>query len=54
MKAKGLFIAGIVLALVGAGALFHGHLFGESNSAIASVVGIIGIVFIATSKFRLL
>jgi hypothetical protein len=54
MRARVLFIAGLVLALVGAGALIHGHLFGESNSAIASVMGIIGIVFIATSKFRLL
>ena len=54
MKAKALFIAGLVMALIGAGALFHGHLFGKSNSAIASVMGIIGIVLIATSKFRLL
>ena len=54
MKARVLFIVGLVLALIGAGALFHGHLFGESNSAIASVMGIIGIVLIATSKFRLL
>lgn len=54
MKARALFITGLVLALIGAGALFHGHLFGENNSAIASVMGIIGIVLIATSKFRLL
>jgi hypothetical protein len=54
MKAKMMFITGLVLALVAAGALFHGHLFGESNSAVASVMGIIGVALIATSKFRLL
>jgi len=54
MKAKMMFITGLVLALVGAGALFHGHLFGVDNSAIASVMGIIGLALIATSRFRLL
>ena len=49
-----LFIAGICIALTGAGIMFHGNVFGESNSGIATVIGIIGIGVIATSNFRLL
>ena len=49
-----LFIAGICIALIGAGIMFHGNLFGESNSGIATIIGIIGIGLIATSNFRLL
>ena len=49
------FIAGICIALIGAGIMFHGNIFGERNSGIATVIGIIGIALIATSyKFRLL
>ena len=49
------FIAGICVALIGAGIMFHGNIFGENNSGIATVIGIIGIGLIATSyKFRLL
>ena len=54
MKAKVMFIAGLVLAVVGAIALFNGQIFGENNSAIATVMGIIGILLIATSRYRLL
>jgi hypothetical protein len=54
MKGKIIFIMGIVLAIIGAGALIHGSVFGSDTSVIASVMGIIGIVLIATSKFRLL
>jgi len=48
------FIAGICIALIGAGIMFHGNIFGERNSGIATIIGIIGIVLIATSNFRLL
>ncbi|MFH1439951.1 MAG: hypothetical protein ABIG89_05260 [Candidatus Woesearchaeota archaeon] len=49
------FIAGICIALVGAGIMFHGNIFGERNSGIATIIGIIGIGLIATSyRFRLL
>jgi len=54
MKQKIQFVAGICIALIGAGIMFHGTIFGESNSGIATVIGIIGIALIATSKFRLL
>ncbi len=49
-----LFIAGICIALIGAGIMFHGNIFGENNSGIATVIGIIGIGVIASSNFRLL
>ena len=49
-----LLIAGICIALTGAGIMFHGNIFGENNSGIATVIGIIGIGVIATSNFRLL
>ncbi|MFH1632308.1 MAG: hypothetical protein ABIA47_04840 [bacterium] len=49
-----LFIAGICIALIGAGIMFHGHIFGERNSGIATIIGIVGIGLIATSNFRLL
>lgn len=45
------FVAGICIALIGAGIMFHGNIFRESNSGIASVIGIIGIGVIATSYF---
>ena len=49
------FIIGICIALIGAGIMFHGNIFGERNSSIATVIGIIGIALIATSyRFRLL
>jgi len=53
MKQKIQFVAGICIALIGAGIMFHGNIFGESNSGIATVIVIIGIALIATSKFRL-
>ncbi len=49
------FIAGICIALIGAGIMFQGNIFGERNSSIATVIGIIGIGLIATSyRYRLL
>jgi energy-converting hydrogenase Eha subunit H len=54
MSQKILFIFGIVLALTGAGIMFHGNVFKENNSSIATIIGIVGIGLIATSKFRLL
>jgi len=49
-----LFIVGICIALIGAGIMFHGNVFGERNSGIATIIGIIGIGLIASSNFRLL
>ena len=43
------FIAGLCVALIGAGIMFHGNIFGERNSGIATVIGIIGIGLIAAS-----
>ena len=49
-----LFIAGICIAVIGAGIMFHGNIFGERNIGIAIIIGIIGIGLIASSNFRLL
>ena len=49
-----LFIVGICIALIGAGIMFHGNVFEERNSGIATVIGIVGIGLIASSNFRLL
>ena len=54
MNQKIIFIFGIVLALSGTGIMFHGNVFGENNSGIATVLGIVGIGLIVKSKFRLL
>lgn len=43
------FVSGICLALIGAGIMFHGDVFGENNSGIATIIGIIGIGLIGTS-----
>ena len=48
------FIIGIVIALAGAVIMFQGNIFGENNTGIAIVIGIVGIGLIATSKYRLL
>ena len=48
------FILGVIVALIGAGIMFHGSIFAENNSGIATVIGIIGIGLIATSSFQLL
>ena len=44
------FILGIIVALLGAGIMFHGSIFGENNSGIATIIGIIGIGIIASSN----
>ena len=44
------FVLGIIVALIGAGIMFHGSIFGENNSGIATIIGIIGIGIIATSN----
>ena len=44
------FALGIIVALIGAGIMFHGSIFGESNSGIAIVIVIIGIGIIASSN----
>jgi hypothetical protein len=44
-----IFISGISFALIGAGIMFHGNIFAENNSGIATIIGIIGIGLIGTS-----
>ena len=46
-------ILGIIVALIGAGIMFHGNIFGERNSGIAIIIGIIGICIIATSNVHI-
>lgn len=41
---------GIVLALIGASLMFHGSLLGERTTGIATVIGIVGLLLIATSR----
>ena len=47
---KYLWISGIVIALFGAFVMWHGSLFGENNTGIAIIIGIIGIALIATNS----
>jgi hypothetical protein len=49
-----MFILGVADALIAAFIMFHGHVFEENNSGIATVIGIIGIGLIASSGYRLL
>jgi len=49
------FVLGIIIALTGAAIMFHGSIFGENNSGIATIIGItiigiIGIGIIASSS----
>lgn len=46
------FVLGIVVALIGAAVMFHGNVFGENNTGVAIVIGIVGIGLIATSRVR--
>jgi hypothetical protein len=43
------FVLGIIVALIGAGIMFHGSIFVENNSGIATIIGIIGIGIICSS-----
>lgn len=43
------FIAGVIVALIGAFIMFHGSIFEENNSGIATVIVIIGIGILASS-----
>jgi hypothetical protein len=57
MKTKGPFIQftiGLACALVGAYVMFQGTIFGENNTGIAIVLGIIGIGLISTSQIGIL
>lgn len=47
---KWLFILGIVLALTGAGLMFHGSLLGERTIPATIIIGIVGLVLIATNS----
>lgn len=40
-------VLGIIIALFGAFVMWHGSLFGENNSGIAIVIGIVGLGLIA-------
>lgn len=42
------FWLGLALALVGAGIMFQGSVFGERTSSVAIIIGIVGIGLIAT------
>lgn len=44
------FAGGIIVALLGAFIMFHGSIFKENNSGIATVIGIIGIGIISSSS----
>ena len=54
MKHKIQFTIGLMLALTGAGLMIEGTVLGENTAGIATVTGIVGILLIATSRFRLL
>jgi len=54
MKKKIIFTLGLLLALAAAYCMWDGDILGESTTGIATVIGIIGLLLIATSKFRLL
>jgi hypothetical protein len=45
-----LFILGILVALTGAFLMWHGGILGENTTGIATVIGIVGIGLIATSR----
>jgi hypothetical protein len=47
------FVIGLIVALIGAGIMFHGNIFGENNSGIAIVIVIIGIGVLATSNVHI-
>jgi len=44
------FVVGIIVALIGAFIMFHGNIFEENNSGIATIIGIIGIGLIGSSS----
>ena len=46
-------ILGIIVALIGASIMFHGNIFAENNSGIATIIGIIGICIIASSNVHI-
>ena len=43
-------IVGILLALVGAFLMWNGSILGENTTGIATIIGIVGLSLIATSK----
>ncbi|MFC1700854.1 hypothetical protein ACFLZ0_01835 [Patescibacteria group bacterium] len=49
-----IFILGLTTTLIGVCIIYHGNIFSENNSGIATSIGIVGIGLIATSNFRLL
>ena len=48
------FTIGLVCALIGAYVMFQGNIFGENNTGIAIVLGIIGIGLISGSPIGIL
>ena len=43
-------LLGILLALLGASLMWNGSILGENTTGIATIIGIVGIGLIATSK----
>jgi uncharacterized membrane protein len=54
MNQKVLFFAGLVLALAGAAMMVHGTILGEDTVSVAIFIGIIGVLLIGVSRYRLL
>lgn len=46
------FVLGILLALTGAFLMWNGSILGERTTGIATVVGIVGLGLIATSRIK--
>ena len=54
MKKKIIFTLGLLIVLFAAFCMLDGDILGENTTGIATVMGIVGLLLIATSKFRLL
>ena len=48
-----LLVLGLSLCLIGAIVMFEGNIFGENNSGLAIVIGIVGVGLVATSDVGL-
>jgi hypothetical protein len=49
---KMLFVLGILLALAGGVLMWDGHIFGERTTGVAVIIGVLGVVLLATSSAR--
>ena len=48
-----LLVLGLSLCLIGAIVMFEGNIFGENNSGLAIVIGIVGVALVAASDVGL-